>query len=37
MRPKIMYDSIVWANKAANHKKQLERVQRLGLLGMVRV
>ncbi len=32
-----MYDSIVWANKAANHKKQLERVQRLGLLGMVRV
>ncbi len=37
VQPKIMYGAIVWANKAANHKKQLERVQRLGLLTMAHV
>ncbi len=35
---KIMYGAmVVWANKAANYKKHLDRVQRLGLLAMAHV
>ncbi len=37
VRPKIMYGAIVWANRATNYKKHLDRVQRLGLLAMVHV
>ena len=29
-----MYGAIVWANKASNYKKHLDRVQRLGSLAM---
>ncbi len=35
VRPKIAYGAMEWANKVTNNKKQLERVQRLGLLAMV--
>ncbi len=35
--PKITYGAMVWANKAANYKKHLDRVQRLGLLAMAHV
>ncbi len=37
VRPRIMYGAIVWAKAASNHKKQLDRVQRLGLLAMAHV
>ncbi len=35
--PKITYRAMVWADKAANYKKHLDRVQRLGLLAMAHV
>ncbi len=35
--PKDMYGTIVWANKATNYKKHLDRVQRLGLLAMAHI
>ncbi len=35
--PKVKYGAIVWANKATNYKKYLDRVQRLGLLAMTHV
>ncbi len=37
VRPRITYGAIVWAKAASNHKKQLDRVQRLGLLAMAHV
>ncbi len=37
VRPRITYGAIVWAKVASNHKKQLDRVQRLGLLAMAHV
>ncbi len=37
IRPKIMYRAIVWANKAINYKRNLNRVQKLGLLAMAHV
>ncbi len=33
----VTYGAIVWANKATNYKKHLDRVQRLGLLTMAHV
>ena len=30
--PKITYGAIIWANKASNHQKGLDRLQRLGML-----
>ncbi len=35
--PKIMYETIVWVNKATNYKTNLDREQRLGLLAMAHV
>ncbi len=35
--PKITYGAMVSANKAANYKKHLDRVQRLGLLAMAHI
>ncbi len=37
VRPRITYGAIVWAKAASNHKKQLDRIQRLGLLAMAHV
>ena len=34
IRPKITYGAIVWANKARNHQRSLDRLQRLGMLAM---
>ncbi len=34
---KITYGAMVWVGKAANHKKHLDKVQRLGLLAMAHV
>ena len=35
--PKITYGAMVWMNKAANYKRYLDRVQRLGLLAMAHI
>ncbi len=37
VHPMVMYSTIVWANKATNYKKRLDRVQRLGLLAMAHI